>query len=694
MEEQHDGFATPAPTSERPAKRRRTGDTSTVDRLPREVGIMRSLPSDQFSSFVGSASGVYFIRSVYDAVRRSNPGIDGPVVTQTPESDVVPGEDDYLPTTGTDSSSRLWKDSEVSDETSPRVSFQELVDWSASYFANWHVAYPFLHAPTVLGFFDQFACDINPQKYASKDLNLVIVRSIMSMSLADRRQDGSLEGVRYPAELVFPSYDAAIDSLYKVLSRPSSLLALQAAISVQLFLVSMLRLKAASRLGGLIIRMALQLGLHRCPNRFPSFSIAERELRQRMFWSLYCIDRHICQAMGLPLSLRDDDIDVCYPIRERHAQEQPTSDSRLRLLTMMVRHSEIRSQIMELRNKSIQHMQKETDQAVGITAKLVKWWNDVEDMIDSGHEQEQSIKPYHATVLTVIKHELTISLNRPILAASTHGPAYQAALQHCISASRSIITALHDCIQKPDHGVSLLWPSFTWAVWMSTFVLFYAANKGEVSQSMVSRFADKSLATLQHLARRGSVWPEACAAAIRDLNAQMTRRSVKTPIADRTPTHSSSVDGLSHQPPHSRTSHQDLDNRRIIADTGTPSPATANPSNRPEGQADWRTSPHVAPAFTSPTGAFAYPSAAPQAPQSATFPMTDPNRVSLAAPGTPANGSTSNIGFLHWEDFMQNNGTFDSSASMPTDGADPFAGFDIPFWLGQDQYAGMLNEWG
>jgi hypothetical protein len=102
-------------------------------------------------------------------------------------------------------------------------------------------------------------------------------------------------------------------------SQPVCIQSLQAALSVQLFLVSMLRLNAASRLGGLIIRMALQMGLHRCSNRYPSFSSAQRELRHRIFFSLYCIDRFICQSTGLPLSLRDDDIDVCYPSLERHA---------------------------------------------------------------------------------------------------------------------------------------------------------------------------------------------------------------------------------------------------------------------------------------------------------------------------------------------------------------------------------------
>lgn len=89
----------------------------------------------------------------------------------------------------------------------------------------------------------------------------------------------------------------------------------------------MLRLNAASRLGGLVIRMALQLGLHRCPARFPSFSAGEKEHRQRIFWSLYGIDRFICQSMGLPLSLHDDDVDVCYLSMERHSGDHhPTGE--------------------------------------------------------------------------------------------------------------------------------------------------------------------------------------------------------------------------------------------------------------------------------------------------------------------------------------------------------------------------------
>lgn len=277
---------------------------------------MRSVPGDKLSSFVGSASGIYFIRSVYGAIRGAHPSASAQ--TETPESDHVPGEDDYLPSSSPNTPGQIWRDEETAVRPLSNVSFQELVEWSASYFANWHPIYPYLHAPSMLEYFEQLPRLDQQVNNGAPDFRMIILRSIMSISLADRRQSQEIVAARYPADIVFQSYDDAVDCLHLALTRPTMMQSLQAALSVQLFLTSMLRLNAASRLGGLVIRMALQLGLHRCPARFPSFSAAEKEHRQRIFWSLYGIDRFICQSMGLPLSLHDDDVDVCYLSTERH----------------------------------------------------------------------------------------------------------------------------------------------------------------------------------------------------------------------------------------------------------------------------------------------------------------------------------------------------------------------------------------
>lgn len=299
----------------RPSKKRRTSMHP-----PREVGLMRSVPGEKISSFVGSASGIYFIRSVYGAIRGAHPTTSAQI--ETPESDHVPGEDDYLPSSTLNTLGRIWRDEETVQKPLSGITFQNLVEWSGSYFANWHPFYPYLHAPSILEYLEKLP-QLNDEAYdGAPSFQMTIIRSIMSISLADRRQSQLLDAAQYPVELVFQSYDHAVDSLQHALTRPTTLLSLQAAISVQLFLVSMLRLNAASRLGGMIIRMALQLGLHRCPARFPSFSVSEKEHRQRIFWSLYSIDRFVCQSMGLPLSLHDDDVDVCYPTAERHLGNQ------------------------------------------------------------------------------------------------------------------------------------------------------------------------------------------------------------------------------------------------------------------------------------------------------------------------------------------------------------------------------------
>ena len=93
---------------------------------------------------------------------------------------------------------------------------------------------------------------------------------------------------------------------------------LQAAMSVQLFLISMLRLNAASRVHGIILRLILQMGLHRCPRRFETFTTSEADIRRRIFWSAYIVDRYLSQCLGLPITLRDDDADVCSMDDERH----------------------------------------------------------------------------------------------------------------------------------------------------------------------------------------------------------------------------------------------------------------------------------------------------------------------------------------------------------------------------------------
>jgi hypothetical protein len=181
-------------------------------------------------------------------------------------------------------------------------------------------------------------------------------------------------------------------------------------------------------------------------------------------------------------------------------------DGRLDLLGFLARHAEIRGSISELRNKSVSHRQTEIDQAVVVDAELTKWWNEVDEYLESNSSGSLLINRYHQVTLVVLRHESIIALNKYTLATSKKSSAYDAALQNCISASRSIISTLYKVVENsinlelsgarevPENS-GLLWPSFTWAVWMSAFLMIYAANEDQVPQDVALRYV---LRILEH----------------------------------------------------------------------------------------------------------------------------------------------------------------------------------------------------
>lgn len=267
------------------------------------------------SSFVGSGSGIHFVRTVRASFAKNYPRGSDPVVDE-----LVPGEDDRLQT----QSSSLWNADEVQQSSAAggpatATPFEDLVSWSEAYFNNWHPPFPFLHAPSILALLETVSLH-GFSHLSSTDATMV--RSVLSTSLADKRQmprDNQQSLV--PSHLIFNTIEEAISGLLPILIQPSTLASLQAIVSIQVFLVSMLRLNAASRLGGTIVRIAFHLGLHRCPSRFRQFSSTDADMRRRVFWSIYCLERYLAQSLGLPLDLKDDDIDVCYPDNELHKRD-------------------------------------------------------------------------------------------------------------------------------------------------------------------------------------------------------------------------------------------------------------------------------------------------------------------------------------------------------------------------------------
>ncbi|KAG4439781.1 hypothetical protein IFR05_004749 [Cadophora sp. M221] len=515
---------------------------------PQELGHMRPSISKGSSSFVGSGSGIYFVRTVQSAFsrnyRRESEAVDDAL---------VPGEDDRLQTGSP--SGCIWYPNEIIQlpDTHPShaMNFDDLTGWSKQYWDNWHPPFPFLHAPSILGVLERVSLE-GIQSLSTVDS--ITVRSILSISVADRRQMPPTRGKLVPSNLVFNTVDDAISCLAPILLQPSTVASLQSLVAIQLFLVSMLRLNAASRVGGLITRIAFQLGLHRCPSRFQQFSIADADMRRRLYWAIYSLERYLSQSLGLPLDIKDDDVDVCYSDKELHADDsrqissvQQPHDPRLLLLpAFLARHGYIKGLILELRHKSVLHRTTDQDEAAHVDSEISKWWNEAQDLLDphymeteeSGGELSNqgnisSLKESHKLLLIVQKHESTILLNRPVITSAPNSSMFASAMQKCIGASKQIVAKVYQHLQtgmseagSRDGRVQnpLCWPGFTWCIWMSGLILVYAASEGHYSVQIAQRDAERCIKILEILAMRGSVWPGACASALRDLQKALTSK--------------------------------------------------------------------------------------------------------------------------------------------------------------------------
>ena len=625
------------------------------DESAHELGFMRGGSGAMNASFVGSASGIHFIQSVYGAV--SGTGTN----EETPAQNLVPGEDDHL----TGVAKTIWQVEELTDRSN--YSFDDLVAWSSSYFDFWHAPYPFLVAPSVLQMLEAMAAG---QTLGVWDM--IVVRSIMSISLADARQSGTSTPI--PRQLVFTSFDEALESIQPAVIRPATLPSLQAALAVQLFLVSMLRLNAASRLGGLIVRMAYQLGLHRCPTRFPGFSKEDQSRRRRVFECIYCLERHISHALGLPLTIRDDDVDVCHFDSELHSQEPVERDDRLALLTFLSKMAGIRGSIMELRNKNIGHRDSTADTPVLLNTRLKRWWNNVDDALDQV-EPDQTISPLHRAVIQVLREESIIILNRPLIALPKEDTKYEAGLQSCLAAAKSIISILWRLLQQPTGTCPLVWPTFTWATWMSSFIIIYGAIGSNISHEVSLRAIERAKTILQALARRGSVWPSACAVAIENLQKTLQTRSTASEalmkslgisIPSSTVTDSDTGAGRSRAPMSMNGLGQSSESTQDVSATTPRSQSTV--TNQRAG--------HIQ--QTSNGGQTLDPEGTPR-----------PQMFGTATQNMPTQLPTSDPPLQGWSD------TGILPKDIPPysfDFNDPLQGFDIPFWVGQDNYVSWTEN--
>ncbi|KAF2165085.1 hypothetical protein M409DRAFT_67379 [Zasmidium cellare ATCC 36951] len=117
---------------------------------------------------------------------------------------------------------------------------------------------------------------------------------------------------RIPGTSYFVQAVNLLQDLYEV----GSIEQVQILLLISFYANSLGRVKSAHVYCGIAVRIGIGLGLHRSQAGSSTMSPVQREVRRRVWWTLYLFDRMISSKLGYPLAIRDDDIDVEFPSME------------------------------------------------------------------------------------------------------------------------------------------------------------------------------------------------------------------------------------------------------------------------------------------------------------------------------------------------------------------------------------------
>jgi hypothetical protein len=173
-----------------------------------------------------------------------------------------------------------------------------------SFFSHRWSSLPFLHRPTFLKDHYQVVLQSGTQADGASLFLAYMVFAIGAIDL--RRKNGNLS--------VTPlDYFNTATSLYlSGLVERGNLETIQGLLLLSTFAINEPQILNAWMVSGLAMRLAIELGLHR--NVGSEFTLFRSEMRKRVFWAAYVLDRNISITLGRPLSIQDKDINVELPL--------------------------------------------------------------------------------------------------------------------------------------------------------------------------------------------------------------------------------------------------------------------------------------------------------------------------------------------------------------------------------------------
>ncbi|KIW94355.1 uncharacterized protein Z519_05671 [Cladophialophora bantiana CBS 173.52] len=558
---------------------------------PIEIGSFTASTPEK-TEFIGSASGVFFVNTVF----RAFAGSAYSSKALAPNEQSTQNDPGSVDSRLVDPDTPMQPDHEalgmrilIENETGPnsygvkghglgvapeQESAKELL---VLYLKNWHPLFPFLHGPTLYETIRALYETDGPRKLSlrSRLCHAIICQCVFNIAALDQ-PEGTL------------ALESRLDSPAKLLSLLGYVASnhdnrsLQALLAAQLYLVATMSLRAASTIGGTLTRVMFHAGFHRCAFRYPQLSPHECDLRKRIFWSAYVLDRYLSQALGHPLGIQDSDLDVCIPGmdelhkpvktsqqvssasrepaegvlahlprghrgRESRSEEAtgpedaggPATGSDLessdanspndvnisrpshtsQILGHYVLYCRLTGQALEIFHISLQNRTINAERMMELQSNVHAWWNGLpQELQDEYTGDGVKLASTFTFFFSILYNHLLLLSNRPFLSLSPKSLEFKSSLQTCIAASRQIITTSR---RQHERGLVVSWPGMLSATWMAGLVLAFACTLKRYPFSKAQREIQDSICSLSAMAKS---WNNArhCAEALQSLLETLT----------------------------------------------------------------------------------------------------------------------------------------------------------------------------
>ncbi|RDW64982.1 hypothetical protein BP6252_10633 [Coleophoma cylindrospora] len=410
-----------------------------------EIGLI-SVTGGQDLRYVGPSSGFFFAKLVLACAGRQ--GQSRPTCAK-----------DMNPISAL--SKELFQ---VSPASLP-ANLDQAIRLSSAYWEVIQSHYPFLHQPSHLKLMEHMYSTDNPRPIAAFQVNMVLA---ISTTILSRRLKVSLSA---------EGFCAAAMTYFDSIPIEGSLEGLQSLLLLQIYAMNNPSMGLnVWYLNYQCIAAVLDLGLQRDVRAGNNVSLLTQEMRTRIFWVVYSLDRTLATIMGRPIGLRDEACELRLPadkedsqlcdasIRPRDTGTPPSpTTTAIHLIKLAKLNSEIKYVANSISHKTPAHTYPRipniSEWQSDILERLKQWFSDIPQFQGPGKYMTKSCELKY--------HEVRMLLLRPSPAIPYPS---QHSLQLCYHSAISIIH-IFDELYRGDLLI------YSWAtvhsVFLATITMLY-----------------------------------------------------------------------------------------------------------------------------------------------------------------------------------------------------------------------------